>query len=109
MTTTDGAERLYPISKPRTVIGREHRCDLRVMLPSLGAKHCEIVASKGRLIVRDLGSSVGTFVNGQRVSESSLRRLDQLTVGSVTFVLRNGKNGVKTPAPPLPNDPSTTI
>lgn len=92
MTTADGRERLYPIHKARTVIGKEQRCDLRVLLPSLANKHCEIVASRGHLIVRDLGSEVGTFINGERIRESSLHKLDNLRIGPVTFVLRSGKN-----------------
>lgn len=91
MTTADGHERVYPIQKARTIIGKEQRCDLRIALPSLERKHCEIVAQRGHLVVRDLGSTVGTFVNGQRITESSLHKRDSLQVGSVKFTLRNGK------------------
>jgi len=91
MATADGHERSYPIMKSRTIIGASSRCDLRVPIPALAEKHCEIVASKGRLIVRDLGTQLGTFINGKRIGESSLHRFDHLQLGPITFVLRNDR------------------
>jgi len=91
MSTADGSERLFAIRKERTVIGRVTRCDVRIPLPSVADAHCEIVACRGRLRVRDLGSDVGTFVNGERISEISLHKRDHIQLGPVTFTVRNGR------------------
>jgi pSer/pThr/pTyr-binding forkhead associated (FHA) protein len=75
ITTTDGLERAFPVMSPRTVIGRETRCDLRVPLPTVAEHHCEI-------------SDSGTFHNGDRVERAVLSHADRLTVGPVTFEVR---------------------
>jgi pSer/pThr/pTyr-binding forkhead associated (FHA) protein len=90
MATADGSERLYAISKPRTVIGREVRCDLRVPIRTVANTHCEIIICRGRLRLRDLGSEFGTFVNGERISETLLHKSDHIRLGPVTFTVRNG-------------------
>jgi predicted component of type VI protein secretion system len=47
--------------------------------------HCEITDRDGMLVVHDLNSKNGTFVNGARVTESLLKPNDTLTVGPLTF------------------------
>lgn len=92
MGTADGTERVFAIDKPRLVIGRISRCDVRIPLPSVADRHCEIVICQGRLKVRDLGSTLGTYVNGERVHEINLRKRDHISLGPVTFTLCNGKD-----------------
>src|SRR5262249_3376950 len=49
-------------------------------------RHCELLEVGGKLVVRDLGSSNGTFVNGKRVlGQQPLKPGDELTVGAVTL------------------------
>jgi pSer/pThr/pTyr-binding forkhead associated (FHA) protein len=48
-------------------------------------QHCELFELNGQLMVRDLGSLNGTFVNNQRITESPLAPNELLTVGTVTF------------------------
>jgi pSer/pThr/pTyr-binding forkhead associated (FHA) protein len=47
MQSADGSERQFSLRKPRTVIGRETTCDVRVPIPSVGRKHCEIIIEQG--------------------------------------------------------------
>ena len=47
-----------------------------------------IVVEGSRALVRDLGSSGGTLVDGQKVSEAALRDGDRLTFGDEVFVFR---------------------
>jgi len=49
--------------------------------------HCEINVSKGTLVVRDLGSMLGTFVNGLNVTRALLMPGDKLTVGVTSFLV----------------------
>ena len=89
MKTADGGERSFPIVKPRTVIGREMLCDLRVAIPSVAPQHCEItLVDDHHLEVRDLESETGTYRNGNRVDQAILDVGDRLTVGTATFIMR---------------------
>ncbi len=88
MVTDDGQERRFDLITQKIVLGRDPRCDVRVALPSVSLRHCEIVTDGGTLRVNDLGSETGTFHNGDRVQEAVLSADDTLTVGSVTFVVR---------------------
>ena len=87
ITSVDGRERHFPIHK-RTVIGREPRCDLRVPLPSISLKHCEVVPSNGLVELKDLGSEQGTFCNGDRIEQAVLGDADRFSIGPVTFEVR---------------------
>lgn len=90
MKLTDGTERRFPLNKTRTLIGRETRCHVRIALPNVAEKHCEIVLDNGELQLSDLGSELGTLVNGSPVQKTVLDHADELTVGPVTFhVQRN--------------------
>ncbi|HZU37555.1 MAG TPA: FHA domain-containing protein, partial [Gemmataceae bacterium] len=55
------------ILKDLTVVGRKEGCDLRLNHKSVSKMHCVIVKTDGLLLLRDLGSTNGTRVNGQRV------------------------------------------
>ncbi|MCH7572899.1 MAG: FHA domain-containing protein [Planctomycetes bacterium] len=88
MKTADGLDRPFQIDKPRTVIGRETRCDVRIPVSAVSKRHCEIRLHDGELSLTDLGSDSGTFHNGDRVEKAKLSHDDTLTVGPVTFVVR---------------------
>ena len=53
--------------------------------PLVSRQHCELFEANGQLMVRDLGSLNGTFVNNQRITESPLPPGELLTIGTVTF------------------------
>jgi pSer/pThr/pTyr-binding forkhead associated (FHA) protein len=73
------------IVKLPSTIGRGR--DLAVVLPHplVSRNHCELYEADGTLMVRDLGSLNGTFVNNERITESPLAPGELLTVGTVTF------------------------
>ena len=88
MQANDGNERAFPVHKPTLVIGRETSCDVRVPVPTVSQKHCQITLDGDELKLTDLQSERGTFHNGNRVQEALLSHEDKLTVGPVTFVVR---------------------
>ncbi|MBT8485436.1 MAG: FHA domain-containing protein [Phycisphaerae bacterium] len=88
MKTADAGERPFPISKERTVIGRGPRSDLRIAMPTVAQRHCELILRKDELQLTDLGSDEGTLRNGHRVEHAKLGHSDQLTVGPITFEVR---------------------
>ena len=66
----------------RTIIGRDPECDVPLDHPSISRHHAEVIGEKGRFRVRDLGSTNGTFVNGEPLSgEHTLAVGDRLRVG----------------------------
>lgn len=88
-----GADRRdFPLTAERTVVGRNKECGLRIPTRDVSRQHCEVTLDKVGAIVRDLGSSNGTYVNGKRVAESPLNPGDTLTIGPVSFIIQiNGQ------------------
>ena len=84
----DGTRRDFPVTKPRTVIGRTDSCDLRIPVPDVSRKHCELVLEDDELVLRDLESSNGTLCNDKRVVEIELEPGDTIAVGPVRFVVQ---------------------
>ena len=60
------------IDREMTLVGRKEDCDLRLDHKSVSKLHCVIVKTDGLLLLRDLGSTNGTRVNGQRVRRAAL-------------------------------------
>ncbi len=85
---SDGSTKEVAITSPRLVVGRDSDCQIRIPLADVSRRHCELLFAGDRVALRDLGSSNGSFVNGERVSESQLSAGDVLGVGPCLFVVR---------------------
>jgi FHA domain len=68
-----------------STIGRGRGTSIVLPHPLISRQHCELYEAGGQLMVRDLGSLNGTFVNNQRITESAIAPGELLTVGTVTF------------------------
>jgi len=67
-------------------IGRHDDCLIRIRSSQVSRRHCELFEEGGKLVLRDLGSFNGTFVNGKRVlGQQTLKPGDVLTIGGVTL------------------------
>jgi predicted component of type VI protein secretion system len=93
MFTADGTRRDFALDKERVLIGRATQADLRIPLSSVSRKHCEFrIDEQAGVELRDLGSSNGTFHNGERVEKAKVRPGDQVRIGPVQFtVVVDGK------------------
>src|ERR1700674_5416123 len=78
------------IGRDLTLVGRKEECDLRLDHKSVSKMHCVIVKTDGLLLLRDLGSTNGTRVNGQRVRRAALLPNDQLTIANYKFRIQFG-------------------
>ncbi len=72
-----------------SVIGRSRNCAVQIAETTVSRQHAIFVVAPGKVQLRDLGSSNGTFVNGQRVDgEIPLADGDRVVVGEAELVLR---------------------
>ncbi len=68
-----------------TIIGRGRDAGLTIAHPMVSRRHCELFEEDGLLMVRDLGSTNGTFLQGRRIDAAPLLPEAQFTVGPLTF------------------------
>lgn len=74
------------LKKTELVIGRRPTCDIRLDFENISGKHCQLRFHKGVWHVRDLNSTNGTTVNGQRISsEHGLMPDDELGISGHYF------------------------
>jgi hypothetical protein len=74
------------LHNPITVIGRSAKhSDLLLKHSSVSKMHCLLVKTDGLVYMRDLGSTNGTRVNGQRVIRGALMPNDKLTISGFSF------------------------
>jgi pSer/pThr/pTyr-binding forkhead associated (FHA) protein len=73
------------INKDLVVVGRKEDCDVRLDHKSVSKMHCVLVKTDGLLLLRDLGSTNGTRVNGTRVRRAALLPNDQLSIAHYKF------------------------
>ena len=67
------------------VVGRHPDCDARLNSPRVSRWHCCLTEVDGEVWVRDLGSTNGTWIDGQRVSSGRLRIGDVLAIAHLRY------------------------
>jgi pSer/pThr/pTyr-binding forkhead associated (FHA) protein len=86
-------------------LGRNPTNDFRISDPSVSSFHAEISVDRDFIRVRDLGSTNGTFIDGQRIDEGTLRHENELRLGTVRLrleeVLVTPAQQVPTPQPQI--------
>ena len=78
----------YELQTPVTLLGRGTDCDLRLVDPGVSRHHCELRVEDGQVVLVDLGSTNGTFVNGQPVRRVVLVDGTTVTLGRTTMIFR---------------------
>ena len=69
----------------KVVIGRDASCDITIPGSHLSRRHVEFIATKDKLLMRDLDSSNGCFVNGKRCKVATLSESDKLVLDVLPF------------------------
>jgi diguanylate cyclase (GGDEF)-like protein len=81
LMTGQAAGMVIALDREITVIGRGREADISLADTGLSRRHCEITREEGRYLIRDLGSTNGTVVNGRRVQVWPLRVGDRVQLG----------------------------
>ena len=91
------------VSSAKFLVGRSESCQLRPKSESVSRKHCIIVQKDGRVLIQDLKSRNGTFVNGKRLPSNMAKVLkpnDKLKIGKLEFqiLIEHGLQAAKKPS-----------
>jgi predicted component of type VI protein secretion system len=80
-----------PLDRTMVVVGRHPQCDARLDSLRISRHHCCMTQDNGDVVVRDLGSTNGIRINGQRVELGRLRPGDELSIAHIRYRLDGGQ------------------
>lgn len=83
LSLTDGPSIL--LDKPILLFGRHQECDVQLNSKKISRRHCCIAQVGEVLVIRDLGSTNGVKINGERVVEGVLVPGDELIIGNFRY------------------------
>ena len=75
------------LDRALVLVGRDPQCDTRLESNWVSRRHCILTVDGGEVVVRDLGSTNGTRINGQRVERGRLRPGDEISIAHFTYRL----------------------
>jgi pSer/pThr/pTyr-binding forkhead associated (FHA) protein len=107
--TQSMAGRSCDLASERTTIGRVEENNFQISEPSVSSRHCEILLRGNDVVVKDLGSTNGTFINGEKITEEGVLKPGQtLRLGNVELKLdtpgapASASGSAPAPAPAAP-------
>lgn len=98
-----------PLLQKKLLIGRRDSCDIALRFPNVSSRHCELELVSGYWLVRDLGSSNGTKVNGVRVRSKWVMPGDELAVAKHRFKIDYNLAPGAPPPPPIEEEDHVDI
>ena len=79
--------RTHELKVDKTTIGRVEDNTFQIAEASVSSHHCEVLLRGNEVLVRDLNSTNGTFINGEKVSESVIKPGQILRLGQIEMRL----------------------
>src|SRR5437867_8362768 len=79
--------RTHELKVEKTTIGRVEDNTFQIAEPSVSSHHCEVLLRGSDVVVKDLNSTNGTFINGEKISESVLKPGQMLRLGQIEMRL----------------------
>ena len=73
------------IAKKTTVFGRDPECDFHLDYPQISWRHAKLTRKGGELILEDLNSTNGTYVNGKKIKRHAVAKDDVISFSSFSF------------------------
>jgi len=80
----------HELKVEKTTVGRLDDNTFQIAEPSVSSHHCEVIQRGNDIVVKDLNSTNGTFINGEKVAESALKPGQILRLGKVEIRLETG-------------------
>src|SRR5213080_2878446 len=103
--------RTHELKVDKTTIGRVEDNTFQIAEPSVSSHHCEVLLRGPDVVVRDLNSTNGTFINGEKVNEGLIKPGQVLRLGQIEIRLETeGMTAAPAPAgapAPGPTSPAT--
>jgi pSer/pThr/pTyr-binding forkhead associated (FHA) protein len=93
--------RTFELNIERTTVGRVEDNTFQIGDSSVSSHHAEILLRGTDIVVKDLNSTNGTFINGEKITETVLQPGQTLRLGQVELKIDDGKP-VSAPPPPAP-------
>jgi two-component system cell cycle response regulator len=84
--------RKYNLEKNTVIIGRSSKCDIQVDQESVSRNHAKIINSGEDVVLCDMGSTNGTYINDELVQEHTLSDGNLIKIGRTIFKFLSGKN-----------------
>jgi pSer/pThr/pTyr-binding forkhead associated (FHA) protein len=103
--------RTHDLNVDRTTIGRVDDNTLQIADPSVSSHHCEVQLHGSEILIRDLNSTNGSFINGEKITEKVLKPGQTLRLGQVELKLEaDGATASATaPSAPAPAPPKKQV
>ena len=73
------------LDKPILLFGRHQECDVQQHSKKVSRRHCCLAQVADYLVIRDLGSTNGVRINGERVTEGKIVPGDELVIGNFRY------------------------
>ena len=96
--------RIFDLNVERTTVGRVEDNTFQIADGSVSSHHAEIILQGTDIVIKDLNSTNGTFINGEKVTETILKPGQTLRLGQVELKIDDGKP--VTAPPPAPGAPA---
>ncbi len=96
--------RTHELKVDKTTIGRVEDNSFQIAEPSVSSHHCEVLLRGNEVVVKDLNSTNGTFINDEKITESVLKPGHTLRLGQIELRLEDG--ATPTPASAAPSSPA---
>ena len=82
----------FNLNRPQIIIGRSSKADIQIDQEAVSRNHCKILNTGNAIMLRDMGSTNGTYVNDEMIDEYVLRDGDFIKVGRCIFKFLSGNN-----------------
>lgn len=99
--------RTHELAVDRTTVGRVEDNTFHILDASVSSHHCEILLRGADVLIRDLNSTNGSFINNEKIAEAVLKPGQTLRLGQVELKLDTGAGVDLPPASGAPATPAT--
>src|ERR1044071_8083574 len=82
--------RSYELKVDKTTVGRVEDNTFQISDASVSSHHCEVLLRGSDVVIKDLNSTNGTFINEEKISESILKPGQKLRLGQIELSLEAG-------------------